>query len=128
MFSPLENPAIRIVYIYRNPLDQCVSFFRHTRKHRRDSTRTVIEGDGTETEIADERDYLRRVGIEAYVKQHCESDSRRRRLRRTLHDVHERVSAGVHAEVTAIEARSLFLTVYLLLGEIALLEEGISTD
>lgn len=70
VFSPLENPAIRIVYIYRNPLDQCVSFFRHTRSHRQDSTRSIIDKTGAEIEIADERDYLRRVGMEAYVKQY----------------------------------------------------------
>ena len=70
VFSPLENPAIRIVYIYRNPLDQCVSFFRHTQKHRQDSTRSYIDGDGATIEIADESDYLRRVGMEAYVKQY----------------------------------------------------------
>ena len=75
VFSPLQNPAIRIVYIYRNPLDQCVSFFRHTRKHRQDSTRTYIDKDGidrdgAEIEIADQRTYLRRVGMEAYIKQY----------------------------------------------------------
>ncbi len=70
VFSPLENPAIRLVYIYRNPLDQCVSFFRHTAKHCQDSTRSFVDGAGAEIEIADERDYLRRVGMEAYVKQY----------------------------------------------------------
>lgn len=70
VFSPLENPAIRVVYIFRNPLDQCVSFFRHTRKHRQGSMRSFVDGDGAEIEIEDERDYLRRVGIEAYVKQY----------------------------------------------------------
>ena len=70
VFSPLNNSAIRIVYIYRNPLDQCVSFFRHTRKHRQDSTRSFIDRDGAEIEIVDESDFLRRVGIEAYVKQY----------------------------------------------------------
>ncbi|MFP6729110.1 MAG: sulfotransferase domain-containing protein [Alphaproteobacteria bacterium] len=70
VFSPLKNPAIRIVYIYRNPLDQCVSFFRHTAKHRQDSTRTFIDGDGAEIKIADARDFLRRVGMEAYIKQY----------------------------------------------------------
>jgi hypothetical protein len=71
VFSPLENPAIRIVYIYRNPLDQCVSFFRHTRNHRRESTRNFVDTDGAEIEITDERDYLRRVGIESYIKQYA---------------------------------------------------------
>ncbi|MDP2602811.1 MAG: hypothetical protein Q8S00_09500 [Deltaproteobacteria bacterium] len=70
--------------------------------------------------------YLNR--IDAYVQDHCQSDSRRYRLRRALHDVHERASAGVHADVTAMEARSLFLTVYLLLGEIALLGLGAPTQ
>ena len=70
VFSPLENPAIRIVYIYRNPLDQCVSFFRHTTKHRQDSTRSFIDSAGVEIGIAEARGYLRRVGMEAYVKQY----------------------------------------------------------
>ena len=73
VFSPLENPRIRIVYIYRNPLDQCVSFFHRAAKHRQVGTRSYIDRDGTdggggggvEIGIADARDFLRRVGMEA---------------------------------------------------------------
>lgn len=59
--------------------------------------------------------------IDAFVRAHCTSESRANRLRRSLRDVHERVSAGVHADVSGDEARSLFLLVYMTLGEIALL-------
>ena len=70
VFSPVENPAIRIVYIYRNPFDQCVSFFRHAQKHRQSSTRSFIDRDGTEIILKTEREYLRRVGVSAYIKQY----------------------------------------------------------
>ena len=33
LFFPSSNPNVRIVYLYRNPLDQCVSYFRHAKKH-----------------------------------------------------------------------------------------------
>jgi hypothetical protein len=40
------------------------------------------------------------------------------RLRRSLSDIYGRVSTGVHADVDGHEARYLFLTTYVLLGEI----------
>lgn len=42
----------------------------------------------------------------------------RDRLRRTLLDVYDRVSAGVHADVSAAEARALFILTYVTLGEV----------
>ncbi len=78
VFAPNRNRDIRIVYIYRNPLDQAVSYFRHTQKHRQPTTRTAIDSTGREVAIKDARDYLRRVGIEAFIKQyftyHCMSE------------------------------------------------------
>lgn len=65
--------------------------------------------------------------INAYVRQHTESQSRRKRLRRRLGDLYERVSTGVHSDVSIAEARFLFLDTYLLLGEIAVLGNQ-STD
>lgn len=59
--------------------------------------------------------------INAYVRQHTESQSRRKRLRRRLGDLYDRVSTGVHSDVSIAEARFLFLDTYLLLGEIAVL-------
>lgn len=56
--------------------------------------------------------------LNAYVAGKTESTSRRQRLRQNLANLFDRVSSGVHADVTAEEARSLFLNTYLYLGEI----------
>jgi hypothetical protein len=56
--------------------------------------------------------------INAYISQHTESNSRRQKLRQNLSNLFDRVSAGVHTDVTADEAFSLFLNVYLFLGEV----------
>jgi hypothetical protein len=56
--------------------------------------------------------------INAYISLRTQSTSRRQRLRQNLSNLYERVSTGVHSEVSADEARSLFLNTYLLLGEI----------
>ncbi len=70
VFSPANNGDIRIVYIYRNPMDQCVSYFRHIEHHRKPSTRTYVDSDGTEKTIEDLKHYISRVGIDAYIKQY----------------------------------------------------------
>lgn len=44
--------------------------------------------------------------------------AQRDRLRRTLSDIYDRVSSGVHADVGSAEARSLFILTYVALGEI----------
>jgi hypothetical protein len=59
--------------------------------------------------------------LNAFVREHCSSTTRRDRVRRTLGDLYGRVSAGVHAEISADEARTLFLQTYVTLGEIVLL-------
>lgn len=60
--------------------------------------------------------------IRAYLDNHCSSKSRRERLWKTFQMVRERASAGVHADVTLNEARSLFLQMYLNIGEILLVQ------
>lgn len=62
--------------------------------------------------------------INLFIADHCSSSSRRKRLKRTLSDLYERISAGVHADVSSEEARFLFLSTYLLLGEILSLDEN----
>lgn len=56
--------------------------------------------------------------INVYIAQRTESSSRRTRLRQNISNLFDRVSTGVHKDVTAEEAYSLFLNVYLFLGEI----------
>lgn len=47
------------------------------------------------------------------------SGSRYNRIKRSLFDLYERVSAGVHSDIAPDEAKSLVLQTYLLLGELA---------
>lgn len=56
--------------------------------------------------------------INAYIHQHTDSQTRKKRLRQNLTNLFDRVSTGVHGDVTSEEARALFLNTYLLLGEI----------
>lgn len=56
--------------------------------------------------------------LNAYIAERTDSDARRTKLRQNINNVYDRVCAGVHSDVTGEEAFSLFLNVYLLLGEI----------
>lgn len=56
--------------------------------------------------------------INAFVHQRIESKSRKTKIRQNLSNLYDRVSTGIHNDVTAEEARSLFLNTYLLLGEV----------
>jgi hypothetical protein len=62
--------------------------------------------------------------INAYIAQRTESASRRQRLRQNLSNLFDRISTGVHNEVTAEEAFSLFLNTYLFLGEVRHLDNS----
>jgi hypothetical protein len=64
--------------------------------------------------------------INAYIAGKTESASRRQRLRQNLSNLFDRVSTGVHKDVTIDEAFSLFLNTYLFLGEV--LHLGLSDD
>lgn len=78
-------------------------------------TNTPINIDGNLVKLTAQHHQNR---INAYVRERLLSDSRRTKLRQSLKNLYERVSAGVHSDVTLAEARSLFLETYLLLGEI----------
>jgi AbiTii-like protein len=59
--------------------------------------------------------------IDVFVHGKTASKSRRTRLRQAMRGIYDRVSTGVHSEVTASEARFLFLETYVVLGEIVAL-------
>ncbi len=61
--------------------------------------------------------------INAFVHQRVSSKSRKTKIRQNLSNLYDRVSTGVHKDVTAEEARSLFLNTYLLLGELLHISE-----
>lgn len=56
--------------------------------------------------------------INAYIHSKTDSQSRKQRLRQNLSNLFDRVSTGVHSDVSAEEARALFLNTYLFLGEV----------
>lgn len=62
--------------------------------------------------------------INAFVHQRIESKSRKSKIRQNLSNLYDRASTGVHNDVTAEEARSLFLNTYLLIGEVLHIGEG----
>jgi hypothetical protein len=56
--------------------------------------------------------------IEYFMVQRAGKGGRCERLKKNLRAIHDRASAGTHADVTADEAKALFLQTYLTLGEI----------
>ena len=61
--------------------------------------------------------------LNAYISERTASTGRRDKLRQNLSNLFDRVSAGVHSDVTGEEAFSLFLNVYLFLGEVLHLDK-----
>ena len=66
--------------------------------------------------------------INAYIATRTESSSRRTKLRQNLSNLFDRVSTGVHTDVTNEEAFSLFPNVYLFLGEVLRLGIPVSAE
>ncbi len=75
----------------------------------------TIEIGGNQLSLAANRHQNR---INAYIHQRLDSNTRKKRFRQNLANLYDRVSTGVHNEVTVEEARALFLNTYLLIGEI----------
>ncbi len=82
-------------------------------------TDDTIEIGGNQLSLLENRHQNR---INAYIHQRTESKSRKKKFRQNLSNIYERVSSGVHADVTTEEARALFLNTYMLVGEILHLE------
>lgn len=68
VFYPEVNPEVRIVHVYRNPLDQSVSAWRHSLNHTNEANRFYIAPDGSKTELKNPKDFLHLVGLDAYLK------------------------------------------------------------
>jgi hypothetical protein len=62
-----------------------------------------------------------RARINQYISQKTQSKTRQGKLRQTLSKLYDRVSSGIHNDVTLEEAQSLFLQTYLFLGEVLIL-------
>jgi len=70
LFSPRYNENVRILYYFRNPLDQALSYFRHTRKHKDLRHWSYIDENNQQCFIYDMRTFLFSVGLDAYIKQY----------------------------------------------------------
>lgn len=80
----------------------------------------TIEIDGNQISLDASKHQNR---INAYISERTDSKSRRTRLRQNLRNLFDRVSSGIHDDITAEEAFSLFLNVYLFLGEILSIQD-----
>lgn len=78
-------------------------------------TEETIKMGGNEVTLGSNRHQNR---INAFVFQRIDSKSRKTKIRQNLSNLYDRVSTGVHNDITAKEARSLFLNTYLVLGEV----------
>jgi len=67
--DPFLNKDTRIVYLYRNPLDQAVSFFRHAQNHKDQRHRYRKDFHGNIVLMTSVREYIHYVGLESYIKQ-----------------------------------------------------------
>jgi len=56
--------------------------------------------------------------LNVFVAERVTSASRRKKIRQNLTNLYNRVSGGVHSDVSVDEARALFLNTYLFLGEV----------
>lgn len=85
-----------------------------------DETRT--DGQGNQIKLGNQQRLNR---IKAYIDDHVDTKGRGDRLKRATSDIYNRVSSGVHNDVAVSEAMYLFLSSYILLGEIiSLSSEG----
>jgi hypothetical protein len=75
----------------------------------------TFEIDGNALSLAANRHQNR---INVFIHKNTTSKSRKAKLRQTLANLYDRISSGVHNEVSLFEARSLFLELYIFLGEV----------
>jgi hypothetical protein len=72
--------------------------------------------------VANGEHYLNR--LKYFIATHCASDRRKDRLKDTVVHLNTRFAAGVHADVATEEARSLFVLLYVTLGEVLSLKSS----
>lgn len=77
-----------------------------------------VEMDGQALQVGPSH-HLNRINV--FIATRSDSRSRRKRLRQSLANLYDRVSAGIHDDVDVDEAQALVLSTYTVLGEIALL-------
>ena len=66
--NPYRNKNAKVVYYFRNPLDQAVSYFRTIQTHKVKDLNFYIDEKGNKKPFKDIHDFLRTVGIDMYIK------------------------------------------------------------
>lgn len=79
------------------------------------SADTRVDGQGNTIKLGAQQRLNR---IRAYIDDNAQSESRAKRLKHSVADIYARVSTGVHNDVSISEAKYLFLSTYVLLGEV----------
>jgi len=70
VFSPRLNKKLTIVYLYRNPLDNCISAFHHYKRHSHEGHRFYLDRiSGERKPFTSPSEYLRNGGLDGYIKQ-----------------------------------------------------------
>ncbi len=122
-----QIPAVmdRLVEGHSESISQALTTCRRILESFADSifppTEETIEIGGSVLTLGADK-HLNRIN--AYIHRHTASQTRRKRLRQNLANLFDRVSTGVHSDVTLEEAKALFLNTYLLLGEILHISKG----
>lgn len=70
IFDPSCNKDLKLVYFFRNPLDQAVSFFKHIQDHKNKNLRYRTDSEGNKVLMENVKEYLHLVGFEAYLRQY----------------------------------------------------------
>ncbi len=83
---------------------------------------TRKDGQGSPIKLGNQQRLNR---IKAHIDDNVDTKSRGDRLKRAISDIYGRVSTGVHNDVAATEAAYLFLSAYVLLGEIISLRKSL---
>ena len=85
------------------------------------TTTTRLNGQGGVISLGEAHKLNR---VKAFIEDNAKSDGHATRLKRAVSDIYGRVSTGVHKDVSASEAEYLFLSTYVLLGEILALRNA----
>ncbi len=70
LFDPPKNRDAKLVYVYRNPLDQAVSYFRHMQNHKNQDLKYYTNLNDKKCLVASVSEYVFVAGLDSYIKQY----------------------------------------------------------
>ena len=67
--NPYLNPNSKVIYYYRNPLDQAVAYFKTIQTHLSEELKYYYNSETKKKELLiDVHDFIRKVGMDMYIK------------------------------------------------------------